>query len=104
MRFECYELSMSLLSPDHQEGLHKIVSREQKRGQARLPDPELIRVAGDHAERAFDVNQSSKSRSLRVGKAGLPPLLAVVNHSDSYFMAIRAISGTYIAWPSTGRA
>src|SRR2546425_626256 len=59
----------------------KSVSAAQKeRGQARLPNLELIKSSGIiNAGKAFNVRATRKSKSLEVGKVGLPPLLGGPN-------------------------
>ena len=55
--------------------MHVAFPDTQERGQARLPDLELIRVElRIHLERLSRLDQMTEYQNLRVGKVGLPPL------------------------------
>ncbi|MGI8837172.1 MAG: hypothetical protein ACR2H4_11120 [Pyrinomonadaceae bacterium] len=58
----------------------KMFRPAQERGQARLPNFELIRLEVlIGAGQAFNVKAFTQSKNLKVGKAGLPPLFGGLN-------------------------
>jgi len=63
-------------SPTNVRGLGQKAFGPRQRGQARLPDLELFKVeVMIITGKAFNLKESRKYRSLKVGKAGLSPLL-----------------------------
>jgi hypothetical protein len=60
----------------------KVFRSGKERGQARLPNLELIGLEVlSGAGKAFNVRAFTQSKSLEVGKAGLPPLFGGLNTS-----------------------
>jgi len=56
-------------------------SQEKERGQARLPDPEILKSTHQFQNRKpFIRDEGLNHERLRVGKAGLPPLF-LIHHS-----------------------
>ena len=51
----------------------------KEQGQAHLPHPEIIPLTCDLSGKGFQREAIKEVESLKVGKAGLPPLFSVLN-------------------------
>jgi hypothetical protein len=65
-------------------GGNLVTGNRKQRGQARLPNPELIRIEFERTDwKAFKIKPIKELGSLKVRKAGLPPLLSTRKHNPS---------------------